>query len=496
MWTFEQKEDILCDMQIDEFPLWFKRRYKHTSSFFSGLLLLATDLITVMVCIGTSFFIINLIDRSFINFRSFVTYWIYLPAFIAVFYVAKLYPGMILSPAEEIRRFSLSSFFCFMGIAISIIFETDGRGMIAIAMIGAIPFASIGLPFTRQFARIVFSRTKVWGVPVAVYVFDNKKNIVVERLIHHPELGYKPAVIINTEAQGAGTSQYDGIPEFPPSKEIHDVLDRLNVKVAIIIEKGDETIYDSQELYSFIMQQYRYTIAIPFNQHIRSVYSSVRDINGIIGFSTTRNLTKPGELILKRMNDLILLLIAAIPTITITIIVAIAMKLTSPGPIFYGHKRVGKNGKEITVWKFRSMVTNSQEILEKILSEDPVRKSEWEKDRKFKDDPRITKIGKILRNTSLDELPQLWNILKGEMSFVGPRPVTSSELEKYGKQVEFILSVQPGLSGMWQISGRSDTGYEERITLDTYYIQNWSIWLDLWIIIKTIWVVLRGKGAY
>ena len=146
--------------------------------------------------------------------------------------------------------------------------------------------------------------------------------------------------------------------------------------------------------------------------------------------------------------------------------------------------------------KFRSMVTNSQEILEKILAEDPVRRAEWDKDRKFKDDPRVTRIGKILRNTSLDELPQLWNIFTGDMSFVGPRPVTRSELDKYGKLSDFILSVKPGLSGMWQISGRSDTAYEERINLDTYYIQNWSIWLDLWIITKTIWVVLRRKGAY
>lgn len=483
-------------MRIDEFPVWFKNRYKHTSSFVSGLLLLAIDLLTIMLCIGTSFFIINLINRSLINFRSFVTYWIYLPAFIAVFYAAKLYPGMVLSPAEEIRRFTVSSFFCFMGIAISIIFETDDRGMIAIAMICAIPFASVGLPIARQFGRLIFSKTDVWGVPAAIYVFDNKENIAVDRLIRHPELGYKPAVIINSTITNPGQSLYNDIPEFPPSEEIHGILKKLKVKVAIIIEKGADTLQENHDLYSSIMRQYRYTVAVPYNQRIRSVYCSVRDINGIIGFSTTRHLTKPNELFLKRMTDIILLLIAAIPTLLVTTIIGFAIKISSPGPIFYGHKRVGKNGKEITVWKFRSMVTNSQEILEKILAEDPVRRVEWEKDRKFKDDPRITKIGKILRNTSLDELPQLWNILKGDMSFVGPRPVTASELEKYGDQASFILSVQPGLSGMWQISGRSDTAYEERINLDSYYIQNWSIWLDLWIITKTIWVVIRGKGAY
>ena len=122
--------------------------------------------------------------------------------------------------------------------------------------------------------------------------------------------------------------------------------------------------------------------------------------------------------------------------------------------------------------------------------------AEWEKDRKFTNDPRVTKIGKFLRKTSLDEFPQFFNVLTGEMSFIGPRPVTTPELAKYGDKAELILSVQPGLSGMWQISGRSDTGYEERITLDSYYIQNWSVWLDIWIIIKTIYIVIKGKGAY
>jgi len=172
------------------------------------------------------------------------------------------------------------------------------------------------------------------------------------------------------------------------------------------------------------------------------------------------------------------------------------IKMTSKGPIFYGHKRVGKNGEEIKCWKFRSMYVNSQEMLEKILATNPVMKKEWEENRKFVNDPRVTPFGTFLRKTSLDELPQLFNILAGSMSFVGPRPVTKEELEKYGDSADFILSVTPGLSGMWQISGRSDTGYEERINLDTYYIQNWSTWFDMWIIVKTVWVVINGKGAY
>ena len=142
------------------------------------------------------------------------------------------------------------------------------------------------------------------------------------------------------------------------------------------------------------------------------------------------------------------------------------------------------------------MVINSQEMLEEILKNDPIRAAEWEAERKFKDDPRVTKIGKFLRKTSLDELPQLINVLTGEMSLIGPRPVTEPELEKYGSSKDYVLSVLPGISGLWQVNGRSETSYEERIYFDTYYIQNWSVWFDIWILIKTVWVVLKRKGAY
>lgn len=142
------------------------------------------------------------------------------------------------------------------------------------------------------------------------------------------------------------------------------------------------------------------------------------------------------------------------------------------------------------------MYKDADEKLESILKENPAMRRQWEKDRKIENDPRVTPFGKFIRKTSLDELPQLINIFLGQMSFVGPRPVTESELVRYGDSADYILSVTPGLSGMWQTSGRSDTAYEDRVVLDTYYIQNWSIWLDLWILIKTVWVVLGGKGAY
>ncbi|WP_326517979.1 sugar transferase [Acinetobacter sp. CAAS 2-6] len=166
------------------------------------------------------------------------------------------------------------------------------------------------------------------------------------------------------------------------------------------------------------------------------------------------------------------------------------------GSAFYAHERVGRNGKIFKCLKFRSMAQNSKELLEKILQNDPEAKQEWETSYKLKNDPRVTKVGKFIRQTSLDELPQLFNILKGEMSVVGPRPVTSEELSKYKKSIPYYLISKPGLTGLWQVSGRSDVDYDTRVLLDTTYIKNWSFLKDIMIVIKTVKVILTKNGAY
>jgi Undecaprenyl-phosphate galactose phosphotransferase WbaP len=176
-------------------------------------------------------------------------------------------------------------------------------------------------------------------------------------------------------------------------------------------------------------------------------------------------------------------------------VIAILIKVSSPGPVLYGHERIGKKGKVIKVWKFRSMIVDADKVLDELLAVDPEMRAEWDAAHKLKKDPRITGIGNFLRKTSLDELPQFYNILKGEMSFIGPRPVTKSEEEKYGENFNYIFSVTPGISGMWQVSGRSDADYAERVAFDSYYIQNWSLWLDIWLIFRTVGVVFSGKGA-
>lgn len=177
--------------------------------------------------------------------------------------------------------------------------------------------------------------------------------------------------------------------------------------------------------------------------------------------------------------------------------VFLALKVKQDGgPAFYGQRRVGQQGQEFKCWKFRSMIVDADKALERHLAENPRAREEWDREFKLKDDPRITPIGHFLRRSSLDELPQLYNVLKGEMSLVGPRPIVAAEKAYYGDKLGHYLAVKPGLTGLWQVSGRNDVSYEQRVALDAWYVENRSFWGDVLIILKTIYVVLARKGAY
>ncbi|SUB83271.1 Putative colanic biosynthesis UDP-glucose lipid carrier transferase [Pragia fontium] len=207
------------------------------------------------------------------------------------------------------------------------------------------------------------------------------------------------------------------------------------------------------------------------------------------------NLAKRTSRIIKRSFDILgslSLLILLSP-----LLAYLAYKVSRDGGNpFYGHERIGQHGKKFKCYKLRSMIINSQEVLQKLLDTDPNAKAEWDKDFKLKDDPRITKVGHFIRKTSLDELPQLWNVLKGEMSLVGPRPIVEKELERYKDDVDYYLMAKPGMTGLWQVSGRNDVDYETRVYLDSWYVKNWALWNDIAILFKTINVVLKRDGAY
>ena len=201
-------------------------------------------------------------------------------------------------------------------------------------------------------------------------------------------------------------------------------------------------------------------------------------------------------IIFKRVFDFIFSFLGLIVLLPFFILIVFLIKISSKGPAIYSHTRYGLNGKTFPAFKFRSMVLNADKVLVDFLKDNPSLKEEWEKDQKLKNDPRITRVGNFLRKTSLDELPQLFNVLLGQMSLVGPRPIVKNEIEKYDEVYELYKSVRPGITGLWQISGRNNTTYEERVNFDKEYIENWTFFSDLIILIKTIKVVIFREGAY
>lgn len=202
----------------------------------------------------------------------------------------------------------------------------------------------------------------------------------------------------------------------------------------------------------------------------------------------------PAYVLLKRVADIIGALTIGLVFLPLIAIVVVA--LGQSGEIIFAHPRVGRAGRLFKVYKFRSMVADADHVLAQVLACDPDARVEWERDHKLRNDPRITPLGAFLRKTSLDELPQLWNVLRGDMSLVGPRPIIPAELGKYGRAARYYLAVKPGITGLWQVTGRSDTDYRRRVAIDRRYARTASLWVDLRVLLKTVLVVLSRRGAY
>ena len=208
------------------------------------------------------------------------------------------------------------------------------------------------------------------------------------------------------------------------------------------------------------------------------------------------NLARRSNRIMKRIFDLTATILGGAVISPFLLLLVLIVFIDNKGRVIFAHRRVGQHGKEFNCYKFQSMVPDAQKRLEEYLAANPEAKKEWEENFKLEHDPRVTKLGAFLRRTSLDELPQLWNVIMGDMSLVGPRPIVQAEVPKYGPYIREYYMVPPGITGMWQVSGRSDTTYEERVAMDTWYVRNWSVWIDLVFLFKTIKAVACGKGAY
>jgi len=486
-------------MTLSEFDIWYRTRFRRTSSALTTTAFVFSDILGVMLAIGWGFFWVKIFgwgilgEKGIINTKSFVTYWPYLPAFIIIFQILNLYPGVSLAPSEELKRFSIGSFLAYGGVILSRYIEHDTWDAITVALIISSIFSTVILLTVRSMTHWLLYKTRLGGIPAVIYGSGNTGKLVVDCLLSNIRAGYVPVLILDDDPQGI--DEYRGVPVIHDTSIGPEVVSRYRIKMAMmtISELDNQQI---KHIMNTSVSAFRYSALIPDSSSAYTISMSIRDFGGVLGWVTTNKLKTSWNLKLKRLMDILIVSIGGLLLLPFLIITALLIKITSRGPVLYKHLRLGMNGKYFYAYKFRSMVINAHEQLEKLLESNPQIKKEWEKNHKLANDPRVTIIGRFLRRTSIDEFPQLINILKGEMSLVGPRPIVDAEVERYGDDFYRVFSVRPGLTGLWQVSGRSDADYDARVAYDTYYLQSWSGWLDLWVLFMTFGAVVRGRGAY
>jgi len=485
-------------MTLEEFDPWFKSRYKRTSSALTATTMIFADFIGVMISFGLGFFVVKvyyILNNNWggINSKSFVTYWPYLPIFVVIFWIMKLYPGVALAPSEEFRGFTIASYLAHTGINVSRYILYEVIDSIFVAFVFSFVFSPIVLMICRDLMHAIIARLRMKGIPAVVFGAGSTGRLIVERLLNAKRIGYEPVLILDDDELSG--EYYRGVPIIHDTRLGPKIAAMYKIKMAIVAmpHLGQEKM---TEMINYSVSAFRYNVLIPDFFNLNNIWMSVRDFDGVLGFATSHRLNMYWNLSIKRILDLIMVCMGGLVLLPFLLLIALAVKISSPGPVLYGHRRLGLNGRHFKAYKFRSMVMDADKKLENLLAADSRLREEWEASHKLKNDPRVTGIGKFLRRTSFDEFPQLINILKGEMSLVGPRPVTDQEIERYGENSLRILTVKPGLTGLWQVSGRSDTNYAERVSHDLYYIQSWSVWLDLWILYCTPGAIIKGKGAY
>lgn len=411
---------------------------------------------------------------------------------LATFTVAGLYPGVCINPVEELRRCCLSLALSFAAVWTATFFLHDLAASRLVYGLAFLLGATL-IPVCRALVRKCFSRRPWWGSQVAILGLGNSGHLLLNTLINNPQIGLKPFAVLDDNP-----SRYAALDSKlirGPLSRCLEITQRHKISYGIICMPSLERdeLLRLIDLYGCC---FSHVLVIPNLIGMTSLGICAREIGGIIGLEVTRQLLRPSARFAKRTLDLVITLLLA-PFIAIIIaIVAILIKLEGPGPVFYGNDRVGFGGKMFKAWKLRSMQLNGHDILAKYLEEHPDEALEWHFTQKLKNDPRITRVGAFIRKTSIDELPQFWNVLFGQMSIVGPRPVLENQIPMYGPSFSLYKQVRPGITGLWQVSGRNHLSFNERVKLDKYVIQNWSVWLDLYILARTAGVVLTGTGAY
>ncbi len=459
---------------------------------YTTLAFLLSDALAVTIC-GIISVEIRYFFQGQFDPAMYYDHWPVIFLFLLIYAGMGLYPGVLTPPAEELKKSFWASSLMFLALAAGTFLSKDGhlysRGIFL--MCWAMTAAAV--PLARSVVRN-YAATKPWfGFRAVVFNArqdDGAGDIVLRTLQRHPRMGLAPVLVVQPEVE----QEMFGLKSCS-LQSFMEQSEKYSDAYAVVV-MAEDRMAEAQTIIKECGRRFQKIILAPNLTVQASLWASTIDFGGILGLELKQKLLDKKRLILKRSFDVIVALLLFALLSPFLLVLAFVVRKDSAGQAIFCHKRIGKNGNEFILYKFRTMVCNGDALLQNYLDANPERQSEWEKNRKLKRDPRVTSLGRFLRKYSLDELPQLWNVIKGDISLVGPRPIIAAEVEEYSGSYETYKRVRPGVTGLWQISGRNNTTYSERVDLDTYYVNNWSIWLDIYILCRTLPIVLRGEGAY
>lgn len=455
------------------------------SQWMTALTLLVTDGVAFLSVIG----LFDLLSYGFSRTYA-VDVWsssLLAPVLIAAFVVLGLYQHTRMHPADEMRMASRVTLTVGWTAALAV-YAAGG------ALSVAVTFAAIGLvgavivPVCRGLFRVVCAQADWWGQSAVVVGGADEVEAVVDTLRRWPEIGLRPVAVLTDEP-------FETVLWSGPTASVLHVAAQHDIPCAIVAQP-DLDADDHDRLVAQYSKFFDHVLVVPdVKKGAAALWQTGQVHQGLVGYGVRHFELQVGARVVKRAVDLVGALLLTVLAAPLLLAIAALIKLDSTGGVFYRQDRMGREGRCFSVLKFRTMLMNADEVLADVLSQDAALRQEYEEFHKIQDDPRVTRVGRVLRRYSLDELPQLLNVIRGEMSLVGPRAYMPKELPKMNNLARIVLQTPPGITGLWQVSGRNALSFERRVDLDVHYFKNWSLWLDLYLLIRTVPVVMSGEGA-
>ena len=458
-----------------------------------NLLLMFLDVLTITLAVYLSTIIRYLLEPvlgGVINWPLILNGLLFYVIFIIILaWLNGLYPGFGLPAVQEMQKvlYVVSLATVFLGVFLFL--QQLGVAYSRVIFVLTWFLSALFMMLGRFALRNRFSNFSWWGIPMIVVGSEGRVSPVIEKLHQTRRLGFRPVYYFVLD--GKAEQPIQGVSPIESQQALQELVSQSRIQHVVFTDPIAE--FNATD-FQWMRDVFPNILFIIDTASFGSLWVRTIDVHGTLAIETKYHLLNKQETIIKHIFDMILSLLLLLVTWPIFIFLALLVRFDSKGPILYTQKRLGQDGKLFDSYKFRTMYENADAILQDLLASDTDAYHEYQIYHKLAQDPRVTRVGRLLRRYSLDEMPQFINVLKGDMNLIGPRSYLPRELPAMGAYAKIILKVKPGITGWWQVMGRNATSFKERLQLDEYYISNWSIWLDIYIMIKTLWVLIRGEG--